>query len=392
VDIVSRAGAGTMKFLIFLCLLQRVASLSLTLQPTTFAGQQSLLIWERQPVDGTGELTFNLRFVQGTDQEDAGMAASEVTASSSQQSGTVQVVFPNEGSYEVIAVDGSGNTLGTSNNVLAIAGPSASATASASILPSASSKPSGTSSTPQRSKAPVIVGSVIGSLVLLAFLAIVLILLIRRRRRNNETKRWTFHRDMMVQACQQPTAPSSSPSPIAPPSPSSVYSTSTYPEDLERGLHALPPVVPSTQLPTPDPNPRLPDPVLYPTRVAGLLERRPTIRRLDLDPSNLPRSPMGPRPPMSHPAALSSAILRSARPMSPIPRSPSPRTHRQRAISDQIEILRIQMLEVERDGVKDHIGMSEMSDKMAWLREQQEGSWALGLTEVTPLGYDRYMT
>jgi hypothetical protein len=49
------------------------------------------------------------------------------------------------------------------------------------------------------------------------------------------------------------------------------------------------------------------------------------------------------------------------------------------------------MLEVERDDVKDHIGMSEMSDKMAWLREQQEGSWALGLTEVTPQGYDRYM-
>ena len=78
--------------------------------------------------------------------------------------------------------------------------------------------------------------------------------------------------------------------------------------------------------------------------------------------------------------------------MSPIPRSPSPRTHRQRAIADQIEMVRIQMLEVEREGVKDHIGMNEMSEKMAWLRGQQEGPWALGLTEVTPLGYDRYMT
>lgn len=105
-------GAGTMKSFImyvyqsncqstdlgpvsfFLCLLQRVASLSLTLQPTTFAGQQSLLIWERQSTDGTGALDFNLRFVQGTDQEDA---ASEVHASSSQQSGSVQVVFPKEG-------------------------------------------------------------------------------------------------------------------------------------------------------------------------------------------------------------------------------------------------------------------------------------------------------
>ena len=208
--------------------------------------------------------------------------------------------------------------------------------------------------------------------------------LIRRRRRNNESVRWTFHKDMLVQPSQQQP----------PPSASSIYSASSHSEDLEQGLHTLPPVVPSTQLPTPDAKPRIPDPVLYPTRVAGLLERRPTLRRLDLDPSYLPRSPIGPRPPLVHPAALtpSSAVLRSARPMSPIPRSPSPRTHRQRAIADQIEILRIQMLEVEREGVKDHIGMSEMSDKMAWLREQQEGSWALGLTEVTPLGYDRYMT
>lgn len=353
-----------------------MASLSLTLQPTTFAGKQSLLIWQRQPVDGTGELDFDLRFVQGPDQDDAGMAASGVRALSNQQSGTVQVVFPKDGSYAVIAVDGSGDTMATSNNVLAIASPSA------SMLPSASS--SGTSST-RHSKVPVIVGSVIGSLVLLAILAALIMFLIRRRRRNIETKRWTFHQDMMVQPCQQPKAPASA---------SSIYSASTHQEDLEQGLYTLPPVAPTTQLTTIDAKPRIPDPVVYPTRVAGLLERRPTLRRLDLDPSYLPRSPMGPRPPIVHPAALtpSSTLLRSARPMSPIPRSPSPRTHRQRAIADQIEILRIQMLEAEREGVKDHIGMSEMSEKMAWLREQQEGSWALGLTEVTPLGYDRYMT
>ena len=79
------------------CLLQRVASLSLTLQSTTFARQKSLLIWARQPVDDPGVLNFNLRFVQGAGQEDAGMAASGVHASSSQQSGSVMVVFPNEG-------------------------------------------------------------------------------------------------------------------------------------------------------------------------------------------------------------------------------------------------------------------------------------------------------
>ena len=210
--------------------------------------------------------------------------------------------------------------------------------------------------------------------------------LIRRRRRDMETKRWSFHRHMMIQPSRQPTVRSSSSS--------SIYSSSTLPEeDPEQGLRNLP-AIPIAQPPTPEFKPRIPDPVVYPNRVAGPTERRPTLRRLDLD-SSFPRSPMGPRPPLAHPASLtpsSAAILRSARPMSPIPRSPSPRTHRQRAIADQIEILRIQMLEAEREGVKDHIGMSEMSEKMTWLRQQQEGSWALGLTEVTPLGYQRYMS
>ena len=68
---------------------------------------------------------------------------------------------------------------------------------------------------------------------------------------------------MMVQHCQQP---------MTPPSPSSIYSASSHPEGLEQGLHALPPVVPSTQLPTLDPKPRL---ILSSIKVARLLERRP---------------------------------------------------------------------------------------------------------------------
>lgn len=83
----------------FFCFLQlqRVASLSLTLQSTTFAGQPSLLIWQRQDGDGTGALDFNLWFVHGTDQQDAGIATPEVHASSDQLSGSVQVVFPKVG-------------------------------------------------------------------------------------------------------------------------------------------------------------------------------------------------------------------------------------------------------------------------------------------------------
>ena len=225
--------------------------------------------------------------------------------------------------------------------------------------------------------ASVIVGSIVGALFFLAILAM-LILLIRRRRRN-ETKRW-LHRDLMVQRCRQ----------LATTFPTISDSTSINP--LTKKLILLEPPVPSTQMPTPDPEPRIPDPVIYPSRMIGPVERRPTIRQLNFNPSSLPRSPMGPRPIKIHAATLTPTLRQSIRPMSPIPRSPSFRTHRQRAIADQIEILRIQMLEAERDtGVKDLIGMNEMSEKLAWLREQQEGPWALGLTEVAPVGYDRYM-
>jgi hypothetical protein len=130
-----------------LCILQIVASLGLTLQPTTFIAQQSL--WMRQPeVDGNKELDFDLRFVQGANQRNASMAVSGIHASSSQQFGTVQVVFPKQGSYEVIFPNhmfvrlhiwvSSNKHMGTSNAVAAISPP-------ASLAP-VSPQPSGTSS------------------------------------------------------------------------------------------------------------------------------------------------------------------------------------------------------------------------------------------------------
>jgi len=354
----------------FFCSLQTVVSISLILQSTTLVAQQSLLFWSRQPtVDGTGDLDFDLRFVQGADQiEDAGMAVSGIHASSSEQFGTVQVVFPRTGTYQVIAVDSSNDNSGSSNTVVAYPV----STSVLSTQPGATSSPT-SSLTRHHNTASVIVGSIVGALFFLAIL-VMLILLIRRRRRN-ETKRWTLHRDLMVQRCRQ----------LATTFPTISDSTSINPhsQDLEQGVHTLELPVPSTQRPTP---------VIYPSRMIGPVERRPTIRQLNLDPSSLPRSPMGPRSIKIHAAVLTPSLRQSPRPMSPIPRSPSFRTHRQRAIADQIEILRIQMLEAERDnGVKDLIGMNEMSEKMAWLREQQEGPWALGLTEVAPVGYDRYM-
>ena len=111
--------------------------------------------------------------------------------------------------------------------------------------------------TKQHSKVPVIAGSIIGTLVILGILAALLIFLVRRRRHNDENKQWTFHQDMMVQRSQQPVAPASA---------SSIYSASTHPEDLEQGPNTLPTVVPFIQRPIPDAKPRIPDPVVYPTR------------------------------------------------------------------------------------------------------------------------------
>ena len=47
-------------------------------------------------------------------------------------------------------------------------------------------------------------------------------------------------------------------------------------------------------------------------------------------------------------------------------------------------MLQIQMLVFERAGEKKAGTMDEMSEKMAWLREQQEGSWALGARSTCP--------
>lgn len=370
----------------FSCFLQKVVSLSLTVQSNTFASKPSLCIWMRQPADGNKAINFDLRFVQGVDKQDAGIAVSEIHASPTQQFGTAQIVFPSQGTYQVIAVDGSNNNLGTSNNVVAVALPSASSTvlgATPTSSASVSSQLSNASSTRPDTKVPIIVGSILGALILLAILVTLIMFHIRRRRKT--TQRWIFHKNMMVQNRQ--------PFPVmAQTSPSSSFSTNTtlHSQDLEQGLA---PIVPTMKLPTQDPEPCLPGPVVYPTRMAGLRGQRPILRQLELDPSHHtppPRPPIGPRLPII--LTPRSSLHQSARAVSPALRSPSPRTHRQRAIADQIEILRIQMLELERRGGKDYIGMGEMTEKMAWLRDQQEGSWALGLTEVAPVGYHRYMT
>lgn len=63
-------------------------SLGLTIQPNTFVAHPF-----RQSADGTHQLRFYLRFVEAVEEKDVGMAISGINASSTQQLGTVQVVF-----------------------------------------------------------------------------------------------------------------------------------------------------------------------------------------------------------------------------------------------------------------------------------------------------------
>jgi len=263
-----------------------------------------------------------------------------------------------------------------------------STSASVSSLPSASAISSNALAHPNI-KAIIIGGSIFGIIIISLIIALVIKAFNRRRKLEEVTSRWSFHRDLMVQRRQtQPsTAPTSSAESIVPCS-----------QDLEQGIPDPTPVIPPMHKSNQDPEVGSPSPIRHPTLVVvGPRGRgpRPTLRKFELNPHRtLPPLPISPRSPaiVSSRAVISPGLIRS-----PMPRSPSPRTHRQRAISDQIELLRIQMLQYERTGGKDNNGdggarMDEMSKKMAWLRDQQEGSWALGLTEVTPLGYDRYMT
>lgn len=75
-----------------------VAALSITVQSNPIVGQPSSVVWARQPVDGTGLLVFDLRFVRpGPQPEDVGLALAVIQAPPSVQTGTVQVVFHSSG-------------------------------------------------------------------------------------------------------------------------------------------------------------------------------------------------------------------------------------------------------------------------------------------------------
>lgn len=227
-----------------------------------------------------------------------------------------------------------------------------------------------------------------------------MLILFNIRRRHETPKRWTFHRDMMVQSRRPlPPIPQT-------PSPSIASSASIAPhsQDLEQGSYPLEQTVTSIQQssqeaePSQDPEPPLPDPIVPTTPpTASPRGYRPFMRSLQLHSSYqkpLPKAPIGVREPLTPRSSSFRSTVIAMPPVSSVARpcSPSSRTYRQRLMADQIETLRNQMLEIEREGGNDNTAMEEMCEKMAWLREHQEGPWTLGTTEVKPPAYDHYMT
>jgi hypothetical protein len=86
-------------------------------------------------------------------------------------------------------------------------------------------------------------------------------------------------------------------------------------------------------------------------------------------------SPSGPRP-------LIKPIYRS------FPLPPRPLNPRQEEIAEQIENVKGQITKLEQDpGPTQHIMLDDMQKQMSWLRSQIESAWAMGLTDVAPLGF-----
>jgi len=185
--------------------LSNVAALNITVQSNTIVGQPSLVLWERNPSDGNGQLVFDLRIVK-SDHEDCGLALANIQAQPSTVFGTAQVVYKSPGSYLLVAVSGPHYTwIGQSIQVNAIQVPTTSISIPTSTSQpvhsmTSSAKPSTSSAARPKKNLGAIIGGTLGGVAFLGIVAVLGIMFLRRRRQLESTKvrRWTFHRDKMV--------------------------------------------------------------------------------------------------------------------------------------------------------------------------------------------------
>jgi len=310
--------------------ISNVAALGITAQPAAIVGQASLVFWSLQPSDGSNPLIFDLRFVRpGPEAKDVGLAVANIHASPLIPYGTAQIVFPSSGPCELVAVSGPESTnLGRSNQVNVIR-------TTSQLIPFATTTahPTGIASGVHHKKnLGAIIGGTLGGVAFLGILIALVIFFLRRRRRrstSNSNRRWTFHRDRMVRPANINVNAG-----VNPTSPT----TNTQPsctQDIEHGLPE------------------------------------------NTDPSEVVMiaSPNGPRP-----------LLKLK--YRPLPLPPAPLTERQGAVVKRMEEVRDQMMELERNaGPTQHIMLDDMQKQMRWLEGQVGSEWAMGLTDVTPLGF-----
>ena len=171
-----------------------------------------------------------------------------------------------------------------------------------------------------------IIGGTLGGLAFLLLL-VALVILFLRRRKSTENRRWTIHREMMVRPATLDI------NPVYP-----TISQSPSPLDVEQGL------------PHDDDT----------SSQSGVV---------------MIASPSGPRP-------LIKPFYRS------FPLPPWPLNPRQEEIVEQMEKVKGQITKLEQNpGPTQHIMLDDMQKQMSWLRSQIKSAWAMGLTDVTPLGF-----
>ncbi|TFK23754.1 hypothetical protein FA15DRAFT_670233 [Coprinopsis marcescibilis] len=403
------------------------------------SGRPTTVRWAHEPQDPLG---FDFRFV--IDEVDVGLARANIVVNNPQnESGEVRVTFPRPGLYRITAVsdvDGTITQIGTSNEVEVLPLNSQPATVTVTVSAASASTPTAPTSTarpapssmpasePQWSRnarAGIIAGIVLGTIVLVV-LAVFITFLIRRNRIKKKAERLSFHPEQMIQrrrsrfmslvpkrftsirsprqldpeqaveaAAPSRTNSTSAASPRSPPtSPKTARFLAnnpfvSFPDHAHRNRPLPTPPV-SAFVPPGTPNPLTPQ----------------TIRPLPILPPVVQITPASPRPRLPDPPRTAPAGSHFLPPLRKFSESPPlsahferhralpivPRTQRQQQLEDRLVEVRtqIEMLEQQKEGA--NRVLKDLRRQMQWLMDNIDSEWALGVTDVTPPGFSRFMT
>ncbi|KAH6907913.1 hypothetical protein BKA70DRAFT_347693 [Coprinopsis sp. MPI-PUGE-AT-0042] len=367
--------------------------------------------WNQEPTDPPD---FDFRFVVGQF-NDVGLAAANIKVDQPVgDTGVVQVIFPRPGRFVIKAVSGSPqfSVIGTSNEVeVRRPAPSSSAAPTASeyvspftrssfterIRRSTEGKDNGTSTptTTPSTRSGVIAGIVIGTLALILIIGLFLFFWLRHRTRlaqkAQEERRVSFHPEQMVQTSRRERFLSIGRFTFR------TTTTASSHVDAEQGMGGtitpFPPPVPSP--------PSLPPSLPPPASASRIAFVNPFLAPGESSTRALPTPP---------PASALIRPLPSLPPPHPVSSSPSlvhhldnvaghqralparPRTERQQQLASRLTQVKEQIRVLKRNSGGLDMVMEDLSKQVKWLEEHSESEWALGLTDVPPTGFARYMT